>query len=139
MQSFYIDKSVNAIVEGLAADVIRGFWANQGKKVSVTQNRHRILEDEQEYDAKDSLGYLWEVKSDVACWHTGNVFVEESVHHSTAHFYLIFAQGRPWILERQALCELANSLNSRVRGGDDLRAVGTLVPLPAIEQLAINK
>lgn len=138
MQQFHIDKAVNVIVESLGEDVIKAFWAGQGKRVQVYENRRRDLEDQREYDRRDSLGYLWEIKNDRLCWQTGNVFVEETVFTSQAHFYLIFAQGRAYILERLALCELVKSCNGSVRGGDDDRAVGTLVPLSNIQNLEIN-
>lgn len=138
MQQFHIDKAVNVIVEALGEDVIKAFWADQGKRVNVYENRAKFLDDQRAYDRRDSLGYLWEIKNDVMCWHTGNVFVEESVHRSDAHFYLIFAQGLPYILERLALCELVNSIDKTIHGGDDMKAVGTTVPLSEIKELAIN-
>ena len=90
------------VVEALAEDVIREFWARQGARTSLRKPK-RDPEDQREYYRRNSLGYLWEVKNDRACWQTGNVFVEETVFTSQAHFYLIFAQGLPYILERRSL------------------------------------
>jgi len=105
----------------------------------VYEHRRRDLEDQREYYRRNSLGYLWEIKNDRACWQTGNVFVEETVFTSQAHFYLIFAQGLPYILECRALCELVESINGSVRGGDDNRAVERSYPFLNIQNQAINR
>lgn len=137
LQQFHIDKAVNVIVEALAEQVIQDFWARQGKRVQVYENRSKFLNDQREYDRRDSLGNLWEIKNDVMCWRTGNIFVEESVFRSEANYYLIFAQGQAHIIERHVLCALAESIQSSVRGGNDMKAVGTLVPLSELKQLTI--
>jgi hypothetical protein len=138
IQQFFIDKATNVIVEAIAEDKIRQFWANQGRRVSVYENPAQDLAGRQAYDRKDSLGYLWEIKNDIRCWHTGNVFIEESVHRSQAHFYLIFAQGQCYIFNRKDLCELVERINSTRHGGDDMRAIGTVVPLAELISLALN-
>lgn len=138
MQQFAIDKAINVVVEALAEDVIKAFWANQGRRVQVYENLENGLEARRAYDRKDSLGYRWEIKSDLKCWYTGNVFVEESVFSSEADYYLIFAQGQPHIIDRHALCALVEAKNTTIAGGDHLKAVGTLIPLLDIKALSLN-
>jgi hypothetical protein len=122
LQQFHVDKSVNVIIEALAEQVIQDFWARQGKRVQVYENRAKSLDDQRQYDRRDSLGNLWEIKSD----------------RSEANYYLIFAQGQAYIIERYVLCALVAEHNSTIRGGDALSAVGTLIPLDTLKLLALN-
>lgn len=132
-------KATNAIVEGLAFEMIRRFYAGQGVKMSnIRYNGALDLTGKQKFDLVDGYGKTWEVKCD-RLWHfTGNVFLEhEALLHSTADYFLIFA-GFAFVLTREQAFELMNGPYKVVQGGDDLLARGTLVPLAALKELAIT-
>jgi hypothetical protein len=127
-------KATNAIVEGLAFEMIRRFYEAQGIKMNrIDYNSALDLTGKQAFDLVDGYGKTWEVKSD-RLWHqTGNVFLEhEAVEHSKADYFLIFA-GLTYILPRETVLELLEGPYRNVRGGDDLRATGTLVPLSQLQ------
>lgn len=125
-------KASNAIVEGLAFDVIRRFYEYQTPPVRMNRidyNSGTDLIDKQKYDLKDGYGKLWEVKSDHKAVQTGNFFLEhQALEHSTADYWIVFA-GFTLVIPRNRLVELVTGPYRVVSGGDDYLAAGTLVPL----------
>jgi len=65
-------------------------------------------------------------------------FIEESVFTSQAHFYLIFARGLPYILERKRSVSSWNRSTEAFAAAMTTRAVGTFVPLLDIQNRVIN-
>lgn len=127
---FAVDKSSAAIYEGFALEKIEQWYAAQGLRVHARYNEENGLEAKRGFDLIDTYGKTWEVKTDRIAGTSGNVFLEHvAVQHSLADYFLIFACGLTYILPREAVLELRNGPWRNVRGGDDLRAEGTLVPL----------
>jgi hypothetical protein len=136
IQQFAVDKATAAIYEGIALQKIESWYARQGYRVYARYNEANGLEQKRGFDLIDTFGKKWEVKADRKALSTGNLFLEhQALEHSQADYYLIFA-GLTYIITRQSLVELKNADYSVVNGGDDLRAVGTLVPLSDVRKFA---
>ena len=133
---FAIDKSCAAIYEGIAIHKIEQWYAAQGFRIHARYNEANGLEQKRGYDLIDTYGKKWEVKCDRKALSTGNVFVEhQALDHSEADYWIILA-GLAYILPRQSLLDARNEQYRVVRGGDDLRAIGTLLPLSELKSLA---
>jgi len=130
-------KATNAIVEGLAFEMIRRFYLLQGIRLNrIDYNGALDLTNKQKFDLVDGYGKTWEVKSD-HLWHvTGNVFLEhQAFEHSQADYFLVFA-GFPFIITRELFQQLLNGPYRIVRGGDYGLATGTLLPISELKSLA---
>lgn len=128
--NFAIDKSSAAIYEGLAIQKIEQWYESQGFLVLAYYNEANGLEAKRGFDLIDTIGKKWEVKSDRASSHTGNLFLERfSLDRSEADYFMFFACGLTYILSREALQKLISGPYRSVQGGDDYSAVGMLVPL----------
>ncbi len=127
---FAVDKSAAAIYEGLAIEKIEQWYVQQGLKVHARYNEENGLEGKRGFDLIDTYGKTFEVKADRLAGQTGNIFFEHfAIEHSQADYFLIFACGLTYILPRETVLELKNGPYRVVRGGDNLSATGTLVPL----------
>jgi hypothetical protein len=134
---FAVDKALAAIYEGIALQKIEQWYALRGFRVHARYNEANGLEAKRGFDLIDTYGKTWECKCDRLASTTGNVFLEHAaVEHSQADYFLIFACGLTYILPREAVLELAGGPYRSVQGGDDLRAIGTLVPLSDLNNVA---
>jgi hypothetical protein len=129
-------KATNAIVEGLAFDVIRRFYAYQGLKVNRIDYNHGLdLAEKQRFDLTDSYGKRWEVKCDKKWPLTGNVFIEH-LQHSDFDYLLLFAFF-PYVLTRDQYFQTILDARYPVRtGGDNHLAQGSLVTIEQLTELA---
>jgi hypothetical protein len=128
LQHFHIDKSVNVIVEAIAAEYVREYWRTKGYRVHVTENEAQWYEGKKRHDLKDTLGHTWEIKNDVIAWNTPNVYIERTVDDSAADMFIRIVEGRGWVTTREAINALLGRYTGITEAGDGHRAVGTLVP-----------
>lgn len=136
MHQFAIDKASAAIYEAIAIDKIEAWYRLQGKQVTARYNERNGLEEKRGFDLIDTFGVKWEVKSDRKWSATGNVFLEhKALDHSQADFWIILA-GFAYILPRQKLIEVRDQPHRVVPGGDDLRFLGTLLPLEELRNIS---
>jgi hypothetical protein len=133
-------KATTAIVEGLAFEVIRQFYARQNppiKMLRIDYNGALDLGGKQAFDLVDGNGKTFEVKADHQAVQTGNFFLEHAaLEHSKADYWIIFAFFAH-VISRESLVELKNGPYRVVQGGDGLTATGTLVPLSELMKFEI--
>jgi hypothetical protein len=94
-------QATNAIVEGLAFEVIRQFYLQQDpptKILRIDYNGALDLTGKQKFDLVDTFGKTWEIKTDRR-WHfTRNVFVEHLAH--SEFDYLVIVAFFAYVLRR---------------------------------------
>lgn len=134
---FAVDKASAAIYEAIAITQIEAWYALQGQRIHVRYNEANGLTDKRGFDLIDTWGKKWECKADRLAGTTGNFFLEHvAIEHSEADMFIIFAAGLTFILPRQALLDARHGDYRVVRGGDDLSAVGTLLPLSELTKIS---
>jgi hypothetical protein len=146
---FFRSKLVNLPVEyELAPQVIRRFYeARRERLLNIQWNDAPDNSVEQQaFDLTATVEFLWantrsdrwEIKKDNLWWKFGNVFIEhQAAAHSQATYELLFAD-RPYVLLLSAITSLISSSCFRTaRGGDGLKATGSLVPVSELPQLAL--
>src|SRR4051812_29879505 len=100
-------KASNAIVEGLAFDVIRRFYEVEGIKMNrIDYNSALDLTGKQKFDLIDGYGKKWEIKCDKIAVNTGRLFIER-LEHADFDYLLIFSFF-PFIFEFNTYCEIIN-------------------------------
>lgn len=135
---FAFDKAAAAVYEGIALQKIQDWYAAQGLKVHARYNEANGLEAKRGFDLIDTFGKTWECKCDRLASVTGNIFLErQALEHSSYDYMILFACGLTYILPREAILELANGPWRSVRGGDNLSATGTLVPLEILNPYVV--
>lgn len=130
-------KASNAIVEGLAFEVIRRFYELQDPPIKMNRidyNSALDLTGKQKFDLIDGYGKKWEIKADKKWQYTGNVFVEH-LEHSDFDYLLMFA-GFACILSREDYLDIIADPQYPVTSSHEAFNRGSLVPLVDLNNLA---
>lgn len=125
---FQVSKMMNCWPEAIGAEFIRLYYYRKGFKYEVYENSYEDLPGKRGYDRRVTNGDLWEIKVDSTATRTENVYIERTVDDSKSNMFLRCVDGMWWATTKEAIQQLLQDFTEVTPGGDNKRAMGTLVP-----------